>query len=157
MPKTREIVNRNLLTVPVSTTLAEAASLLSRTEVGAALVLDASGVPVGMVTQADLARTLGEDLADLPTRGPWDLDGDLDDLVPLPPLDPSVDLTVGDVMQAEVPMVSGDLEVPEAARQMALRGSHYLVVEDSGRLVGLLSALDVLASLAAPPPLALVA
>jgi CBS domain-containing protein len=92
--------------------------LLVDENIGAVPVIDASGVPLGIVTRADV---LEEDELELED-----------------------DATASQLMSTAPLTVEPTTPVTEAARLMAKqRVHHLLVVDHAGRLVGLLSSFDV--------------
>jgi CBS domain-containing protein len=72
----REVMSTDLVSVPPTATVAEAATMMSTHQVGAALVLDADRL-LGIFTERDILRALGSDfdaaghhVADWMTRDP---------------------------------------------------------------------------------------
>jgi CBS domain-containing protein len=55
-----DVMSRDLVTVPPTATVAEAATVMSERHVGSALVLD-GGALVGIFTERDILRALGSD------------------------------------------------------------------------------------------------
>jgi len=106
--------------------------------ISAAPVVDDSGKPIGLVSKTDVAREIKEDhRANRPESEPsvqpwWDEER-------------LSQLTVGEIMTPTLYTFSPSTTVADATAAMAFEGLHHLpVVEDSGRLVGMLSALDLL-------------
>ena len=106
--------------------------------ISAAPVVDDSGKPIGLVSKTDVAREIKEDhRANRPESEPsvqpwWDEER-------------LFQLTVGEIMTPTLYTFSPSTTVADATAAMAFEGLHHLpVVEDSGRLVGMLSALDLL-------------
>lgn len=118
-----------VVTATLDTTAARAAQLMREHHVGALIVVDAqadSGGAVGIVTDRDLVlAVMAEEL------------------------DPAL-FTVGDVMTVELVTAGVDVDVFDA---MALLGRHRLrrliVCDDAGRLFGIATLEDMLATLAA--------
>jgi CBS domain-containing protein len=55
---------------------------------------------------------------------------------------------VRDIMTAEILAVSGDRTVREVAQMMVTRGVHRLLVTEGGRLLGLVTTLDLVRAIA---------
>lgn len=142
MYRLEDVVHTPLVTIPAGATLCEAASLLSRTDQSGAPVVDESGVMVGFLEERDLARVLGEDLAEVsPVADPeWSTEDE--DLVV--GLDPGIDLVVEEVMSPPVPVLDGATGVAEAAGRMLAAGRGHLVVTRGGRFRGVVTAMDLL-------------
>lgn len=107
--------------------------------ISAAPVVDDHGKPIGFVSKTDIVRELkGQRPAERPARDtqvqPW---WDADRLA---------HLQVGEIMTPTLYTFSPAISVADATAAMAFEGIHHLPVveEESGKLVGMLSALDVL-------------
>jgi len=108
-----------LRTANVQETLADAAGTMTFHEVGALPVFD-DGTIVGIITERDIVRAIAEE-ADVRT------------------------VTVGEYMTPGPIAVSPDTELDEARRLMSRHGARHLpVIDDHGRIVGMLSARDLL-------------
>lgn len=136
-------MNPNVVCVSPDTTVAEALTLLSARRVSGAPVVDADGQPIGVVSQSDLVRhqarrmTAGES-----GRFYSDME-EFQDIAELP-VDRS-NTPVRELMTAHVHGVTRDTSVAVAASILRERRIHRLLVTDRGRLVGVVSALDLLA------------
>lgn len=106
-------------------TVASAVRLLDAYGISALPVVDEGGMPVGVVSQTDLLRCRSRPgYAELR----WS------------------DLPVGDVMSRPAIAVDADLELADAARLMRDERVHrVVVVDDDGRAIGILSAMDFVA------------
>ena len=106
--------------------------------ISAAPVVDAQGRPIGFVSKTDVARQLhkpgsGEGSESATQVQPW---WDAERLS---------QLTVGAIMTPAVYSFTPETTVADATAVMAFEGTHHLpVVDESGTLVGMVSALDVL-------------
>jgi CBS domain-containing protein len=106
--------------------------------ISAAPVVDDNGKPIGFISKTDVVREIkGDDTAQRPEKDvqfqPW---WDADRLSRL---------TVGEIMTPTLYTFSPTTTVADAVAAMAFEGMHHLpVVADSGKLVGMLSVLDVL-------------
>jgi len=106
--------------------------------ISTAPVVDEQGRPIGFVSKTDVVRQLrrpypGERPEDATQVQPW---WDAERLS---------QLTVGAIMTPAVYTFSPETTVADATAVMAFEGTHHLpVVDESGALVGMVSALDVL-------------
>ena len=120
--RVREVMTTNVLTIAFGSTLQEAATLLHEARVGGAPVVDPQGRVMGMLSKTDLLdprRNLGPDAA------------------------------VGDVMTHVLFGVRAEDPLAWAICLMVDEHVHRVVVTDeAGKLVGIVTALDVLKRLA---------
>jgi CBS domain-containing protein len=153
MRRTHEAMTHAIVRVPASTPLMVIARHFSRACESGVSVIDDDGLVIGIVTDRDLACSLGEDLEclgedahadDRRTRAGSHPDG-LGDL--RFGSDPTMDLCAKDVMTATIPAIDGNREVTEAAVEMIRRNVDRLLVTQGGRFVGVITALNVVASL----------
>jgi len=110
-------------------------------------VVDEAGAPVGMVSKTDLIRAQREedDLEEVdsgrcraPTSEMIDMDAGYHVVEPKRG-------TAGEIMTPVVLMLHESANVGQAASLMAFDGVHRIpIVEDSGRVVGILSPMDIL-------------
>ena len=137
-----QLMTRELVTVPLAATLAQAWALLAKARIGQAPVLNADGRLVGLLLRADLLPLpahLAEHLAD--------------------PADPSAwaawfERPVAQVMWTPVPSatpVTPIREVAQALLDLHLPG--LPVLSPQGELLGFLSRSDILRALTREPPL----
>ncbi|HEX9375274.1 MAG TPA: CBS domain-containing protein [Actinomycetota bacterium] len=115
-----EAMNRDLITVDPSTTVAEAATIMGGKHVGSALVMEGDHL-TGIFTERDIVRALGEhfDAAGHPVSS-W--------------------------MTANPITIAPDVSTDEALDTMLGGGFRHLPVVDGGRVVGMLSLRDVAGS-----------
>lgn len=115
----RDIMSTEIVSVGISATVAEAATLMGKQQVGSALVMDGDDV-VGIFTERDIVRALGEhfDAAGHPVSS-W--------MTPNPS-------TVGP-----------DAPTDEALDRMLAGGFRHLPVVEGDRVVGMLSLRDIAA------------
>jgi CBS domain-containing protein len=144
----RQTMTRDVYAVSPATDLATAARLLVTRHIGGAPVIDSDGRAVGVVTLRDLAdpdaprsATPGESLFYHVTGRRTDAVGDSSDPVA------EGSGVVADVMSPFILSISADASLREAARVMVADGVHRLLVVDHGRLVGIISSMDVLRAL----------
>ena len=116
----------------------ELVSLFLDKGISAAPVVDDNGKPIGFVSKTDVVREIKE--------GPEAKRPEIDTHVqPWWDADRLSQLKVGEIMTPTLYTFSPATPVADATAAMAFEGIHHLpVVEDSGQLVGMVSALDVL-------------
>jgi CBS domain-containing protein len=110
---------RDVVTTQPHRTLAEAAALLTARKIGAAVVTDAQGCILGMLSERDILRAVGN-------RGA----GALQD-------------TVSRHMTEEVLTTHEDETVDRTMEKMTNRRCRHLPVMEDGKLVGIVSIGDV--------------
>ena len=118
MATLREIMSTNLVTVALSASVAEAATVMGSTRVGSALVMDGERL-VGIFTERDIVRALSQDF-DAPTH------------------------PLRHWMTPDPLTVSPDLTVKDALDIMLNRGFRHLPVVEDERVVGMVSILSLI-------------
>jgi CBS domain-containing protein len=137
-----ELMNPDVVCARPDMTIGAVARLLATRGVSGAPVVDAGGRVLGIVTQNDLVRHATRRVT-VAEAGRFVTDeDDYGDLAGLP-ADLSATL-VEKVMSAPVFSVSRNSSVAVAAHIMRERHVHRLVVTEQGRLVGMISALDLM-------------
>ena len=146
-----EIMDPNPVTVTPDTSVEDVVAALRKHELPGLPVVDADGQLVGIVTEADMV--LQDDQGDLHIPHYVNLFGGT---VFLESLDRYEDRlrkafasSAEDMMTREPDTVGPDTSVREAARLIHETGHNRLPVVDDGRLVGVVTRLDVLGALAA--------
>jgi IMP dehydrogenase len=120
--RVKDVMSKNVLTVPFSATLGQAAQLLHDARVGGAPVVDARGRVLGILSKTDLADPRHANGSDAP---------------------------VADAMTRVVFGVREEDALKWAVRLMVDEHVHRVVVSDaSGHLVGIVTAMDVLRTIA---------
>ena len=114
----QDLMTRDVFALAEDTELADVVRLLKERKLSGAPVVCKDGRPVGMVSLRDLAD----------------------------PSCPAVG-TASDAMSSRVVCVDSGASLREAAELMVAESLHRLLVVDDGRMVGILSALDVLPGL----------
>ncbi|HSN98049.1 MAG TPA: CBS domain-containing protein [Candidatus Nanopelagicales bacterium] len=117
-----------VLTVPESTPVFEVHRMLTERRISCVPVIDGGGVPVGVISRTDLLRA---GRMETKARGHAPL-------LTLP------DQTARELMHVGVFTVTPDTQVGQAANVLVKRRIHRAFVEDSGRLVGVLSTKELL-------------
>jgi CBS domain-containing protein len=147
----REIMDASPLTVSKDTRVEDVVRLLREHELPGLPVVDADGRLVGIVTEADLV--LPDDQGDLHIPHYINLFGGTVFLEPLgrfeKRLRKAFASTAADMMTGHPDTASPDTTVREAARLIHESGHNRLpVVDEDGRLVGVVTRMDVLGALA---------
>ncbi|MBI2892704.1 MAG: CBS domain-containing protein [Deltaproteobacteria bacterium] len=138
-------MSRDVLAVAPDTSLATAARLFATRRISGAPVIDPDGRPRGVVTQTDLVD---------PDRDRTDREGislyyrvTPDGAEPQGDRTVSEDGVVADVMSPYVFAIGAEAPLVEAIRTMVTESVHRLLVEEGGKLVGIVTSMDVLRAL----------
>jgi CBS domain-containing protein len=150
MPTVADIMERDVVTVHPQDTVASLLRTLREHELPGVPILDEDGRVVGIVTESDLILRDEEEDLRLPLH--IDLFGGQIFLGRLKPFEERVKKamasTVAEMMTADPITVTADTDVHEAARLIAEHRHNRLpVVDADGRLVGVVTRLDVLEAL----------
>lgn len=139
--KARELMSTNLVVVPPETPVSAVAALLASRGISAVPVVDASGAPVGLVTEGDLIRRLADE-----KPGPmnWFLSLFRDSGKLADRFSKAHGATARDVMTSQLATVGDDATAEEVAKLMEARGIRRVPVVKDGRLVGIVSRADLL-------------
>jgi CBS domain-containing protein len=119
--KVRDVASSAVVAVGPAASLREATQLMAKHRVGSAVVQDAEQL-IGILTERDVLNAVAS--------------GTVPD-----------EVTVQDIMTADVVTVGPDWDLVEAAGEMARRRIRHLVVYEGGQLLGVLSVRDVLPAL----------
>ncbi len=140
--KVSELMNPDVVCLRPEMTVAEAQKLLADRSVSGAPVVDASGQPIGVISQSDLVRHQAHRVtAEQSGRFYSDVE-EYQDIKEL-----TVDQSqtpVSELMSGRVYSVTRDTGVGAAASIMRERRIHRLLVTERGRLVGVVTSLDLL-------------
>lgn len=141
--KVRELMTSEVITVGRESSLKEAARRMIEAGVSGLAVTDAEGTLEGVVTEADFVKAESDRRADKRARLlRW--------FMPDPEI-PSTERLVGDVMTPDLVTIGPDVDHAKAARVMRKAGVKRLpVVDEDGRLLGILSRSDLLRAFARP-------
>jgi len=118
--------SQELITVPASATVSEAVSRMSETGIGAILVGNPQNAVEGIFTERDLMTRVVNAGRDAKTTA------------------------IGTVMSAEVRRVEGWTSLEDALSVMVIHGYRHLLVEDGGKIKGIVSIRDLMASMVIP-------
>ncbi|HEY7074721.1 MAG TPA: CBS domain-containing protein [Solirubrobacteraceae bacterium] len=114
----RDGMSKVVLTIGPGHTLHQAAALMSKRNVGAAVVMDPDGAGPGILTERDILHSVATGQ------------------------DPDTEL-VGDHLTAELVFAAPDWSLEEAAAAMVRGGFRHLVVVEGGEPSGIISVRDV--------------
>jgi CBS domain-containing protein len=146
----RDIMDTSPVTVAPDTPVEEVVSTLREHELPGVPVVDRDGRCVGIVTEADLV--LPDDQGDLHIPHYINLFGGTVFLEPLGRFEQRLRKAFAskatDMMTSDPDTVAPETTVQEAARLIHESGHNRLPVVDEGRLVGVVTRLDVLGALA---------
>ncbi|MBB4662468.1 CBS domain-containing protein [Conexibacter arvalis] len=149
MPTVAEIMERDPVTVSPEDTVETLLRTLRDHELPGVPVVNGGGRPIGIVTEADLVMVDEEEDLRLPLH--IDLFGAQIFLGPVKRFEErfkkAIAATVGEMMTPDPITVDSDTDVREAARIIAERRHNRLPVVEHGRLVGVVTRLDVLEAL----------
>jgi CBS domain-containing protein len=149
MPKVAEIMERDPVTVSPQDSVETVLRALRDHELPGVPVVNEGGRPIGIVTEADLVMVDEEEDLRLPLH--IDLFGAQIFLGPVKRFEErfrkAIAATAEDIMTANPITVDADADVREAARLIAERRHNRLPVVEHGRLVGVVTRLDVLEAL----------
>jgi CBS domain-containing protein len=147
----RDIMDPEPATVRPETPVEEVVATLRKNELPGLPVVDDDGAVVGIVTEADLV--LPDDDGDLHIPHYINLFGGTIFLEPLSRFEKRLRKAfasnAADMMTSDPDTVSPDTTVQEAARIIHESGHNRLPVVEDGRLVGVVTRVDVLGALAA--------
>ena len=147
----RDIMERDPATVQVDDSIQDVIRVLRKHELPGVPVVDADGRCVGIVTEADLV--VPDEQGDLHLPHYFELFGGMVFLEPLrrfeDRLRKAFASTALDLMTANPNSVAPEDSVQDAARRIHDTGHNRLPVVEDGRLVGVVTRVDVLGALAA--------
>ncbi|MCK6552778.1 CBS domain-containing protein [Myxococcota bacterium] len=136
-----EVMTRDVVCVRSDLGIDSVRELLLARGFGGAPVVDDDGHPIGIISKTDLLRAEVDSLGGREVAVPAPASSDDIDTLDLPPQG----RTVGDVMRPSVMAVGESAPICEAAAVMAGEHVHRVpVVASDGKVVGILSSLDVL-------------
>jgi CBS domain-containing protein len=139
----REIMTPRVITVAPDLTVRELARLLLRNKVSGVPVVNPQGQPIGIVSKSDIldcTQNDGEayDVEKLFYRRALGMASS-----PASPIDREPEILVGEIMTPIVLSLSADTPIPIAARMMVFEGVHRVIVTEDGKMVGILTPMDV--------------
>ncbi len=151
MPTVGDIMERDVVTVQPHDTVETLLRVLREHELPSVPVVNEGGRCVGIVTESDLVLRDEEEDLRLPLH--IDLFGGTVFLGPVKRFEErfkkAIAATVQDMMTPDPITIGADADVHEAARMIAEHRHNRLPVVEHGRLVGVVTRLDVLAAIVA--------
>lgn len=150
-----DVMRRSVVTVCPSDTLPRLEEVLSRHRITGAPVVD-DGDVVGVISRSDVIRQLELERSRFEDSS-WYFEA-FDSEQRSPEQDKQIAIAIGarhsavqvrELMTSEVLSIEADASLSAAARCMVERRVHRLLVMEDGKLVGLVSSLDLLGGLAA--------
>ena len=153
--RARDVMQTSVLSVEPSAPLIEVARLFLEEEIHGAPVVDETEQLLGVVSVTDLLRAVGEEHESAGSsavyfRDVLEFSGPDWTSAPQDFQDRLGQRTVGEVMQPGVVTVAAEATVPEIAKRMRAQRIHRVIVVDGeGRMVGLITALDLVGLLEA--------
>jgi signal-transduction protein with cAMP-binding, CBS, and nucleotidyltransferase domain len=122
-PQVHEHMSRSVVTVPARATLGEVARTIRARNVGSAVVLDADGAPVGLISERELVDSVAASRnPDQGQAGSW-------------------------LRTAGMDSISPQASLVDASRAMRDAGVRHLTVIEDNAVVGVISIRDILAAL----------
>ncbi|HSH99602.1 MAG TPA: CBS domain-containing protein [Reyranella sp.] len=120
--RAKDVMSGSVMSVPADTTVLEAAKFLVNRQISAVPVVDAAGVMVGIVSEADLIGNADDFRASHASRA----------------------RKVTDVMTRDVIAASEDAPLSEIVRLMTGHGVKRIPILRDGAIVGIVSRIDIL-------------
>lgn len=117
--KVKRLMHRELVTVPMTATVRDAAVKMKEEKVGSVLVVDENGKLEGIVTDRDIAIAVAAEALNPETACAYD------------------------IMTSDPIAIQADIDIDSALRIMNRANVRRLPVCEQGKLVGLLSSADV--------------
>lgn len=155
MLQAADIMSQKFITVPVSMTIGDLVDVLQRAHVHAAPVLSAAGELVGIVTQEDiLYGTMGSDATASPDSAPGRIRSrsgllEIEEFAAASPQEPELwSRPVTDIMTEPAISVGPSASVLEVCEILWSLRIHHVPVVDDGRVVGVISSLDLCRAIA---------
>ncbi len=147
----RDVMSSKVVSIPKTASLKQAVEALNRHCISGLPVTDDENHPVGILSEKDILRTLRELVGLSFPKSLWDLlltseRGERED-VRRKLLQALETNRVQQAMSAPPVTVGPEVTVHQALRTMIHRGFHRLVVVESGKMVGIVTRRDILASM----------
>jgi CBS domain-containing protein len=134
----RDLMTANPRSIDQSSTVRQAAEFFSATRLSGAPVIDEAGRPIGVISRTDVLRHLGRSIPESPRFEQATPDGSEREATP-----------IHRIMTRAVFSVRPDTPATKViAKLAALEVGRLFVVDDYGVLIGVVSAFDLLRSLA---------
>jgi CBS domain-containing protein len=137
-----ELMNPDVLCARPGMHASEVLNLLAEHDIADAPVVDDDGHVIGVVSQSQLVRHVETPVPVNQTGRFYTDQEDLEDLGDMPAH--RTDTPVEKIMSSQVYPITRETGVAVAANIMRERGVHRLFITDHGRLVGVITSLDLL-------------
>jgi CBS domain-containing protein len=149
----RGLMKTDLVTVSPKDSIQDLAALLDEEGVHGVPVVDHQGNPVGVVGRTDIARAVAEQGAEAPARPPTRVSTteaslDLEEIEPWKGEPTDLTGRVADIMSDRVVCAPETSSAGELALLMQKEGVHRVLITKGAKLVGLVSATDLLQCIA---------
>jgi len=115
----RDVMTKAVKTVRIDSTIREVVQKMNKFDIGSIVVVD-DRRPVGIITERDILRRIVEQY-----------------------IDPSI-VKVNEIMSQPLMTVDPDASIEESARLMAKKQIKKLPVVENGRLVGIITSMDIM-------------
>lgn len=148
MLKVKDIMTKDVVTVTKETTVMELAGIFSQRHLSSLPVLDQSGALIGIVTETDLVEQ--DKNLHIPTVisiFDWVIYLESDKKFEKE-LKKMTGRTVGDIYSSDIVTVSPDSSISDVADLLSSRKITALPVVEGGKLVGIISRIDLIRSMA---------
>ncbi|MEZ6037320.1 MAG: CBS domain-containing protein [Planctomycetota bacterium] len=143
-----DVMQRKIVTLSAGDSLPTAERMLTEAGISGAPVLDDHDRVLGVVSMTDLLRHRAED-DDIPDDTEVEVfDDSIDDTEQVAFARPDTGACVGDVMTQEIVSVPPSMPLAKIAERMVATHVHRVLVLERGRLIGLISTMDVLEQVA---------
>lgn len=143
-----DIMQRELFTVNANESLDRTEQLLTEAGVSGVPVIDHGGHLMGVLSMRDLMRHRNDD-RDLPADAGLDVfDNEVDETEQVAFVRPRGGACAADIMTQDVVSVTPSTPLPKVASAMVNNNVHRVMVIERGRLVGLVSATEMLGVMA---------
>ena len=129
----KDLMHKGLITCPPTTSLGQVATLLTEHHVHSLIIADQVGTPLGIISDFDLLA------------GEW-LSVDEESLNAMRKL------TARDLMTVPIESVDADTLTETAAKRMAEKNIHRMLVTEAGKPVGIISISNFVSGIAAQEP-----
>lgn len=142
-----DVMNRNLTTIRLGTTMREAAEVLSHSRASELMVVDESDCFVGVLAEGDMIRAIMPRFEDIMLSS-----GTLYETFGLfmESGHEKANHAIDDIVIKKPIVVSSSSDVVKAAASMAAEKIHRLPVVDDGKLVGTISRADICSAVLSP-------
>ena len=115
----RDFMTRNVKTVRIDSTVKETVSKMNKFRIGSIIVMHGKK-PVGIITERDILERIVE-----------------------PCMEPTA-IKAKDIMSSPVIFTSSEVSIEDAARLMATKKIKKLAVTENGKLVGIVTSMDLM-------------